>query len=457
MVSPIIDSMDILHNRSYSGISKPDQYRKASRRSVVGFKSPFNDSPFSPFNIASSRSKDDGQIMAKSLCMGCNTSSPFDFTIDEHNFKVCKCGVVSGLASYGVDYKEVNSTETSDARADVRPNSGKDPIDHSSFRREQSVVPEKARKQMGHAPDIVSRAAVTTEEKPLGKKYQRKLTAVMEELAKLTTAMKPVDAAIAREIRINADRVFRDSVEHFACCNKPSCELALFNKTARVIATKSFVYTLEKLCNGDGLQGVTKQTLTSLHQRVQSSQAFNLRQNPTQHESCLAMIASLDTQCVRIPCQDVEEEDDHSSCQTPVQSKGEEMNSVPLARQASNVQSSPIMQIRDAISRIGQECSYPQEVRDKAVATLQDPEFANAVKNNSVIPSDVSKFGAAYILLRSVAEQSGVNCSSVEEEHAARVGLFGAQLEKMVIDVKDALPLPKVSSSTSCDDDDLLY
>ena len=133
IVSPIVDSIDLLHSRSFSVNIKSDQFKKATRKTLMGFRSPFKDSQCSSAISSSYSPKEEGQTKAKSLCMGCHTINPLDFTIDEHNFKVCKCGVVSGLSSYGVDYKEVNSTEKSDARADVRTSRGKDPIDHSSF------------------------------------------------------------------------------------------------------------------------------------------------------------------------------------------------------------------------------------------------------------------------------------------------------------------------------------
>eukprot|EP00966_Prymnesium_polylepis_P270893 6258241-Prymnesium_polylepis.1 len=105
----------------------------------------------------------------------------------------------------------------------------------------------------------------------------RKLTTVIDTINKLATQIAPVDESIVRQVRRTADRLFCRSVEHSRCCGKSACHRSLFDKPARVIACKSFVYTIEKAANGDGIDGVSKQTLTVRSSSRSTALTFSTR------------------------------------------------------------------------------------------------------------------------------------------------------------------------------------
>eukprot|EP00966_Prymnesium_polylepis_P024924 574660-Prymnesium_polylepis.1 len=80
--------------------------------------------------------------------------------------------------------------------------------------------------------------------------------------------------------------------------------LTLYEKASKTIAVSSVIYAFDQICNKDGVEGVTHQTLMAIHQRIQDSQVLNIGQNSSQHN--IAMITTLDTQDVEMVCRPVE-------------------------------------------------------------------------------------------------------------------------------------------------------
>jgi hypothetical protein len=433
MVSPIVDSMTMLHNSCY-GFRYFEQFKKTS--SKYARRSPFDAShPFVEPHHKKALSR-------QSLCLGCGTSDRRKFTIDSNNFMVCECGVVAGQNGFGVDYKETHSTEGSSARADA-PRKSSDffsatgPARHKPA--QASVVSNAVRGGMGYALEMEQRAADRTE--TLDKRSVNKLGKVMKYTFELLEALRPLPEPLQRQIRMRVDKIFRSAAKHNDCCNSDACMLTLYEKASKTIAVSSVIYAFDQICNKDGVEGVTHQTLVAVHQRIQDSQVLNVGQNSSQHN--IAMITTLDTQDVEMVCRPVEREE----ATTPV--KG--ALSTAMKRQRSDLQSSPMMQIRDAITSVSRQCGYQQRVRDAALACLHNATFAASIKNNLLLPDTMGTKGTAQVLLLSVAEKVGApGLSSLEN-----TSMGGPGVMRLVETVKVALPGSVFAGGTSCDDDSL--
>lgn len=431
MVSPIIDSMTMLHNSCY-GFRSFEQFKKPYYKSTR--KSPF-DQP-NPFAEPSST----WTLPPDALCMGCGTTDRLKFTIDRNNFLVCECGVVAGQNDLGVNYNEIHSTDGGEARADA-PRQGEDAFSAPGLglRRsaQASVVPDSARAAMGHAPEIAQRAVDASE--TLDKRGMSKLTKVMKHTVELLNSLAPLPEPLCRQIRIRVDKIFRTAAKHNDCCDSDACELTLYGKASKTIAVSSVIYAFDQICNKDGVEGVTHQTLMSIHQRIQDSQMLNVGQNSSQHN--IAMIAKLDTQDAEMVCRPAEDEKAEAVV------KG--CSSACMQRQMSDLQSSPVMQLRDAITQNSRLNGYPLNVRDAAIACLHNATFAANIKNNVLLPESMGTHEVAQILLRSVAEKIGAPGPSFQ----ANASMGGPGVIRLVENVKAALPGSVFAGGPGCDDD----
>lgn len=471
-VAPICDVMALLHS-SVNGFGIGSIVRTArkeeqrSRKTVVSFGPTTThtfqagseypaSTPFAiPFDPVPPSTKD--VCRPKVLCQGCKTTDERKFLINAEGFRVCECGVEAGYAEYGVDYKETHGTERSEARADVPCQHGRDDrrskkVAPASRAREEgsSVVPDSVKKKnkLGFAAETVA-SSVPKKGPAMTKGQARKLTNVIDAINKLSTQIGPVDEQIMKRVRCTADSLYCKSVEHSGCCNRGTCHLGLFDKPVRVIACKAFEYTIEKASKGEGIDGVTKQTLTALQGKIESSHVFNTQDNAAQNTSCIGMLAALDSEEANQACR-VEKE-----AAPPLKRKADSSEGCPLAsmkRQNSDISSSPICQVRDAISKISSEFCFGSAVRDSAIGALMDSSVSKAIKSNSIVPETAGKYATAYVVLRSVVARRGEKHD--DAAHSARVGLVDKELKQMVSKMSMLMPSSTVGSS-SADDEDL--
>ena len=97
--------------------------------------------------------------------------------------------------------------------------------------------------------------------------------------------------------------------------------------------------------------------------------------------------------------------------------------------------------------RLSDQFKYPDTVRDTSLNLLGKPEFAHTIKTNAVVPETVSKFGKAYIILRSVheAEEEGrggeASASAVVDHsaHISRVNMASLDVDGMVANMRVAI------------------
>jgi hypothetical protein len=475
-VTPLCDVMHLLHSSAYGfGLSQLMQRARKStakdRNAVEGFGTTVT-ATFQPGAAALTAVRPAHKVSLQApradrtagpYCISCKNSNPVKFTINNEGFRVCECGIVNGLDNYGVNFSETHSTNNNTARADAVCDSHEHRLDSSrnatSLSRRQkevlqrsSVVPESVKRasRLGHATKVVAAAAELA--LPLMTKGQaRKLTTVVDTINKLATQIAPVDESIVRQVRRTADRLFCRSVEHSRCCGKSSCHRSLFDKSARVIACKCFVYTIEKAANGDGIDGVSKQTLTALQFKINNSHVFNAHDNAAQSMSCIGILVALDSEDMTRPCGTM------STLVVPLKRKADSVDSVAgtsMKRQNSDLNPSPILQVRDAISKLSGEFAFGSGVRDKAIGALMNGNFGNAVRTNTIVPAAAGKYATAYVVLCAVTDASDGHMSpSFVAEHAERVGLETSQLDLMISSMRALLRMSK--PITQCADDEL--
>lgn len=461
-VTPIIDSMTRLNERAHgTGMARivQCQERQKVRELLESSRSVGPSLPsYGEFEIDEHSSNTvqysftrPNATKAGSICAHCNTTKPGAIRIDHSSgHMVCEeCGAEGECCRYGSDYKDTHDTDKSKARADTDNNTNKIHEirllgNHVGSTGTSIPTYTKKKNKLGYAQEQCNKEAEQADELNLSKTHNRKLTSIIEAVDDFITEMAPVDNSIARRLRMDASWIFRQSVKHYAMCGKKECQRALFNKPARVIARESFSYTIDKISASDGFDGVSKQTVVSLQQRVHSSHVFNHIENATQHQSCLAMISAISTGDNCIVCPDASADDARKTLE-PARSQAisDQLSTghVPLRRQESDVLSSPLMQMRDAIRRLSIEYSYSTEVREAAMCALQDSEFSKHIVEAPVTPRKATNFASAYVLLRSVSEEIGkINASTSQEEQCRKVGLAGSDVESMVRKMRVLLP-----------------
>jgi hypothetical protein len=438
-ITPITDSMSALHERSFGTgtlflADKEARQQKRSRESDSAFFDHRNRKVASNYTT-----KCYNPPLRMGLCSNCDNTDRTKLRRTGEGTVVCVCGAECAF-ELSNDYKETHATETSSARADG-------PCDKHPSEVNSTLIPSSAKRKfaLGFAHENATKASDRIK---LSRGNTRKLTAIIESISKLLVQMTPVDHAIARKITIDAEEVFYASVEHYDRCKKKNCQKALFNKPASVIAAKSFVNTVEQLSIGNGISGVSRQTITALQERVQCSHVFNQRDNATQHHTCLAMISELLKNDNQVVCPD-----------EPLEAAvvSEYVKGVPVQRQLSDVHSSPIVQLRDAVAHLTVECEYSQRVREVAMLALQDGDFASSLTSNHLVPKAKGKMACAYILLRSISES--MNVKAVENKNTARhvknLGLCASDILSMTTRMRAALPHRALLSCSDADDDEL--
>lgn len=466
-VTPVADSMGRLHDRTYGTGMRRVVEREARRKEravfngqslgSADFTRAVDDMSIDEYS-SNVRFQQPSKDLKNALCQGCGTHNRCDIIDGGEGRMLCnKCGAV-GSMYFGNDYKDTNDTEKSSARADAPRSSdsgvvrvGKPPSV------ETTVVPSssKRKNKMGYAHEASTKAA-EKEQKPLSKGNQRKLTNIIDCIEDLLNDMARVDDNIARKIRMDAEFIFLASLEHHSKCGKRECQKALFDKPAGVIARESLIYTIDQIAS-TGMDGVSTSAIVALQQRVRSSHVFNHRDNATQHQSCLAMISSLSTSDNSVVCPDAEVEDDMRSpekCQLKHAAMG---TGVPVFRQNSDVQSSPVVMMRDAIARLSVEYQCPGDVRDAAMFAMQDVDFVKKLfeEGSGFSMPKKSRSASAHVILCSIAKEAGKYDEINTDKNLRRVNLESSEVQSMVDKMVQILPKGVVGSRVV--DEDELY
>ena len=421
-VKPVLDSISRMHNLPGNiGLSRLLITRRHSEEAV---------------DVC--RVQDD----ARALCQGCKTTNPLSLEVDADNFYVCKnCGVQCGQAFLGQNYVETHDTEKTSARAEVQA-PDKQPLGKPV--KPAPLMPLRASGAFGVAPAIVARQAEPDRSRLSGKNEQR-LGRMILQFNEMVTDMGPIHELVVTEIRTHAIRIFTNAALHEEQCKEDGCLFALSNKPPRVLASKLFVYTVEQLCAGDGIAGVTKTTLTNLHQKISSSQVFQVRSNASQHEATMATIHAVDTCFTMQPC-----------CAPAVAEHGVTMSKPPTLMKTGRSTSGDLpppetMQVRDAVFAVSSKLGVGQAVRDAAVLALQHPELQSAIKDDTLSMRAHGRETQAEVLLRAVEPR----VSGRVRRTPSVAAIDADSLDKLI--KKTQRLLPPTSTLLVCNEEDGLF
>lgn len=331
------------------------------------------------------------------LCVSCGTTDASKLRVDAEWYLVCDCGAVNGRSSFGDDYVEARDP----ARRRGEASRGKAMPCMSA--REQKA------KGIGAAAHISDRATLPLPG-DLPPRVESKLQSVIEHVNRLAAKMAPVEPEVVAEIRRTADRVVRVSHAHLGCCVKAACTLNIVDKPPAVIGAKCFIYTIEKMSAGAGIRGVSKQTLTNLHQRVRTSREFSLRDNSVQHEGLTAAIATVDEDGFERerPCAQVRQNKRPREEGPAAKVALQRMSSGGLE---SSARGSKLTKVRNAIA--DSDFGFDANVQKQAIRMLVSCiDIAGAVKSGRLAPRGFGDAKMACSLMRAVSSRyfGGAGC-----------------------------------------------
>lgn len=449
-VTPIVDAMMRLHEKRSFAYLRAGSKRKSALPSAgpaTGASPPPERACVSP----------------RALCEGCGTTDhariEFDFT---NGVTVCQCGVTSRHRMTLDEWSATNTSEdgTKTARADAVPSSSEPVPMNRRMNNEFAAQRDKAGRAAqrggfsGANKIVAGEAARRAEETEIPIRDQGKLAKLIMQVDDLLLNVAPVEKQIARHIRMVAESVFTAAVKHRMVCGKSFCQMAICDRPVRVLASKLILHALDVLLAEGGIQGVSNVSLTQLHGRMQSDHVFIVRDNATQHESTMAVISELRNAGSAEPCSELPSDESFDSLSELAARDCVEQP--PLKRQASGLEPAPsaskVVVVRDAVSRLASEFNMDDSVREAAIRSLNNFEFANAIKTGTLLSADATKFATAYLLLRAVAKRLGKDTDDEEHDHAARLGMSREELKAGLRKVAAVLP-----ALEDADDDEDLY
>lgn len=440
-VSPICDSIERFH-----GGSEIVGWGGFKRRSVDDV---LQRSPFLPDGEEKKQQQSTSQNRPE--CKGCGATGALKFTLDQHEgVLVCnECGAVGEKVAMEANYNETHDAqEKATARAEVlhvETVASKPSAPKAKARGPVEVLRQPVREfepGANYAPDV-----------------KKKFIAILMSIETFRREYQATEQ-VAREVRLMAERVYDLALEHRRHCkDKRSCTLELNDRPPRLIAQKVFLYTAQKLAD-EGLDGVSKETLTSLYRRCCDLSNLMNTGNGVQHEGCMAIIATIDTdpEALCRPCQPV------PAAAVETKTKKARLN-VTFTKQLSDVGeetcSSQIVELRNAIRTVCRDEKFASHVRDSAVNALTDRGFVTALEKG-VILLGMSKYAKAYSIMLGVAKAkeastgtSSRRSAAASERGLAKYGLAGVDMAQTCADV--VAQLPAVASAEDRGTDDELY
>ena len=241
----------------------------------------------------------DDQTHSLFTCRGCGSSDKF--TIDSHNLQACDCGVVVGLANYGDNWKEVNGE---DARGEASITSRRDIFSKEAVARpEQTSSIDTTTKGKFKVAEALVRKMGDIAEDGLTGSQELRYKAVIKQVAKFISIVKPVPHLVHREVRIQTYKIFCNSLKHKLYC-KSDCPLSNINKMpSRALAHKSLVFTVQKMLSAQETTGVTKIELEDLSTRMENNQQFKMSENALQHQAFISVVSSLNNTDICKQCE----------------------------------------------------------------------------------------------------------------------------------------------------------
>lgn len=365
-------------------------------------------------------------------CQNCKTTDASQLRVDEANCVVCSCGAV-GMATGVADFQNMRhcaKVETGD-RSMITDGFGagtsKAEIRKAVQRTETPQLStafggNAAQKLKAAEQSAASNAAADKRDDSLCKSNMRRLTSIIEAMENLIAQLGPIESSLARKLRMDVDFVFRSSVKHCEICTLNECQRSLYNKPAGVVASKSLTFTVEQLMLGYGTEGINRQAVAVLHEKIRGLNFFNVKENSAQHQSCMAMLLAIHSGNNERVCKPSKPEDSTDAMAAAKLALVEHSHSMQRHDSEDSIKSSPMIQLRDAVTKVCDEINAPATVRDRAIQALQDPAFDCAV--NRLHFAAVRKDSTAYCVVHAVGRHLGGAAFETPEQHEWRLGKF---------------------------------
>lgn len=400
------------------------------------------------------------RFLRKKASTAMRPSSPVcqhvEYDVDNEGFRVCKhCNVVFARADLQADYKEIHSTENSDARADVPKESRRAKFASSPVQDVGSKVSESVKKSMDLG---YSTQAAKETDAELTKSESKKLTNVHEKLNELIITVSPIHELLRRHIRITTDSIFRKGVRHSKICSHKLCQRSLIKRPPIIIAHSCFLYAVEELATGSTiLNGVTKTQITNLHSRVKNS-IFMHSCHTSQNQVCCAVIKVLAQEDVEQACSFIQEKAE------PV--PGSPKSTKSLTQRDAGV-SPVILRVREEVAELTQKIDFEPSVQKAAIFSLTVPQICQAVKYNQETRKGVGCTQSAYVLLKSLQDEkdskSGSSSTCTARDYALYTSsimqMDGDEVENLVTAMRDLFTakVQDVLNDERSQEDDSLY
>ena len=379
-----------------------------------------------------------------------------EYRVDHEGFRVCEnCHVVFARNNMQADYKELHSTENSDARADVPKESRRDKFASSPVRDVGSMVSESVKKSMDLG---YSNQATKETDTELSKSEKKKLTNVHDRLNELLVTVSPVHPSITRHIRMTADFIFRKGLRHSKICNHKLCQRSLIKRPPIIIAHSCFLYAVEELATGSTiLNGVTKTQITSLHTNVKNSVFMN-QCSTSQNQVCCAVIKVLAQEDVEQACVSIQEKPDYVP--------GSPKSAKPFSQRDAGV-SPVILRVREQVADLTQNIEFEASVQKAAIFSLTVPTICQAVKHNQETQKGIGCRQSAYVLLKSLQDekdsQSGSSSTCTARDYSSYttsiMKMNGGEVENLVTAMRGLFTtkVQDVLNDERSQEDDSLY
>jgi len=355
---------------------------------------------------------------------------------------VCPCGAVVRMGGEIVStHREKLGAAEEDDRtqhADAVRVRRTDKYDHAPVGADELRCNHRSASRRAH-PEPVPNA--TREHVELSSRETLKQERILEATEKIFKKLMPVDQVIKRQVRIEVDRLWLDSVVHSKICTASGCcQIRLQDRTASIIASSVFEITVNRIINGEIIvDQLDREHIIDLHVRMQRSPAFSNVSSMTQMSSAKAVISIM-------------QEPDFNACAPCAQtSLGErEVPTRTLARlpllpirppmrmdssMTLGGDSSPaneLIQFRDAITNVyyGHKTTLPTSVRDGALRALQSPSFLSNVTSLECIKG-LSHHCVSFCILNAISRA----------KQRSTVPSFAARVEMMNVPIAQKLQL----------------
>jgi hypothetical protein len=433
------------------------------------------------------------------VCKGCRSNARSGFlqmTKDKSHF-VCRCGVVLSPVHIATE-REKNCAREEDktTHADRPYEPRTDRFDHPAQsceelrkQREREAsgtrISRRAREKhgLGFVQEHTAREAARAERQrqEMEPRDQTKGQHIQIELDKLFGSLEPLNHAIKRFCRMEADRAWREAVRHSrVCCAKNRCQLHIKEKGPPAIADVSLTCALSRLLEGHvTLDGVTRAGILVVADKLGALQGVKgtscaLRAMRTivatfmdhggsapvpscplvQHSEVEFATPAQEFSPVAADCKPGASS--HSDSNAPASGHGAASRAhqrspqpaaprgrsltptgAPFTRNESSAsdlsdESRDILQLRDSITQVFRlmGASMRKSVRDAAMGTILNPEFrgklAEARTGGDKLLSGLSPSALAYALLTAVSEQMN-NSPSARSDAGSSTAESGEQ------------------------------